>query len=196
MHVFRTTLLILTTLTGFGLTGCQQVIKTQTNASTLPTAPEESSNAFDLQGKIGVKTPQQSGSAFFTWAQQGDQFEIQLTGILGIGKTVIEGDASQVTLNSSKTGEITADNPEELLETATGWIAPITHIVDWVQARPATSEAQLTKDENQRISQIQEDSWQVALSYSDQAQLPNKLILKQALESGQENRITMVIQNR
>jgi outer membrane lipoprotein LolB len=34
------------------------------------------------------------------------------------------------------------------------------------------------------------------LSYNDSASLPNRLILKQALESGQENRITMLIQNR
>ena len=45
-------------------------------------------------------------------------------------------------------------------------------------------------------TQFLEAGWTVDLSYNDQAKLPNKLILKQALESGQENRITMVIQNR
>ena len=101
-----------------------------------------------------------------------------------------------MTLNSSKTGEITADSPEELLERATGWIAPIRHIVSWVQARPATTNAQINKDDFQRINQIQEDDWNVTLSYADQATLPNKLILKQQLEGGKENRITMVIHNR
>ena len=179
------------------MTGCQS-LKPVENIAPTPITPSLTTpeNEFALQGKIGVKTPKQSGSAFFTWTQHAEKFEIQLTGILGIGKTIIEGDANQVTLNSSKTGEITADSPEELLERATGWIAPIRHIVSWVQARPATTDAQINKDDFQRINQIQEDGWDVTLSYTDQATLPNKLILKQQLEGGKENRITMVIQNR
>ena len=149
-----------------------------------------------MQGKIGVKTPKQSGSAFFTWIQQQDEFDIELSGILGVGKTQISGTPGQVTLNSAKTGLIQAETPEELLERATGWQAPITHLVDWVQAKPATTQAKISKDENNRPIQFLEDGWTVDLSYNDQAQLPNKLILKQALETGQENRITMVIQNR
>ena len=122
--------------------------------------------------------------------------EIELSGILGVGKTQISGSSGQITLNSAKTGLISADTPEELLERATGWQAPITHLVDWVQAHPATAEAQVSRDEQQRPQQILEDGWTVNLTYNDNAILPNKLILKQALESNQENRITMIIQNR
>ncbi|AWD69303.1 MULTISPECIES: lipoprotein insertase outer membrane protein LolB [Acinetobacter] len=175
------------------LTGCQQIAQPKQPAtSAIPTAENE----FQLQGKIGVRTPQQSGSAFFTWAQQQEQFDIELTGILGVGKTQISGQPGQVSLNSAKTGLIKAATPEELLQRATGWQAPITHLVDWVQARPATSNAQLQKDDTQRISQIIEDGWTVDLSYAAQARLPNRLILKQTLGNGGENRITMVIQNR
>lgn len=175
------------------LTGCQQIAQPKLPATaSIPTAENE----FQLQGKIGVRTPQQTGSAFFTWAQQQEQFDIELTGILGVGKTQISGQPGQVTLNSAKTGLIQAATPEELLQRATGWQAPITHLVDWVQARPATTSAKLQKDDTQRISQIIEDGWIVDLSYAEQARLPNRLILKQTLGNGGENRITMVIQNR
>ena len=191
----------LTATLSLGFTGCQQVKKPIQPTQTLAAPSDDQttqkpSNQFNLSGKIGVKTPQQSGSAFYTWAQDQDNFDIQLSGILGIGKTIIEGRPGQVTLNSSKTGEITAETPEELLEQATGWVAPITHIIDWVQARPASKEAKIQKDTAQRISQIDEDGWIVDLTYNESATLPNKLILKQQLESGKENRITMVIQNR
>lgn len=176
----------------FALTGCQQYAK----APQPTTSQVQDAQNFSLEGKIGVKTPKQSGSAFYTWQQNNENFDIQLTGILGIGKTVIEGKSGQVTLNSAKTGEITAETPEELLERATGWVAPITHIVDWVQAKPATTTAKVDKDEQQRPTHIAEDGWTVDLSYNDAAALPNKLVLKQALEAGQENRITMIIQNR
>jgi outer membrane lipoprotein LolB len=95
------------------LTGCQHL----SQPNKIIASPQvQDENNFSLQGKIGVRTPQQSGSAFFTWVQQQDQFDIELTGILGVGKTQIEGKPGQVTLNSAKTGLITAATPEELLK--------------------------------------------------------------------------------
>lgn len=175
------------------LTGCQSLSQPN-KVMTSPQVQDE--NNFNLQGKIGVRTPQQSGSAFFTWVQQQDQFDIELTGILGVGKTQIEGKPGQVTLNSAKTGLITAATPEELLEKATGWQAPIMHLAYWIQAKPATQNAQVSKDEQNRLKQLIEDGWTVDFSYNDAQMLPNKLLLKQALAEGKENRITMVIQNR
>ncbi|NNH36416.1 outer membrane lipoprotein LolB [Acinetobacter sp. NIPH 2377] len=193
MRIFSKFSLILIATSTLVLTGCQRY--TQPQAPSVSQVPEAANN-FSLQGKIGVKTPGQSGSAFFTWVQQQDEFDIELSGILGVGKTQISGTPGQVTLNSAKTGLLQADTPEELLERATGWQAPITHLVDWVQAKPATTQAKISKDGQNRPIQFVEDGWTVDLSYNDQAQLPNKLILKQTFESGQENRITMVIQNR
>ena len=191
MRAFQQCSLVLLSLSVF-LTGCQSY--TQPNPKQ--TALVEADNQFYLQGKIGIRTPQQSGSAFFTWTQQQEQFDLELTGILGVGKTQISGQAGQVTLNSAKTGLIEANSAEELLERATGWQAPITHLVDWVQARPATRDAEVSKDEQGRILQILEDGWIVDLSYNAAANLPNRLILKQSFENGSANRITMVIQNR
>ena len=175
------------------LTGCQHL--SQPN-KVIASPQVQDENNFSLQGKIGVRTPQQSGSAFFTWVQQQDQFDIELTGILGVGKTQIEGKPGEVTLNSAKTGLITAETPEELLEKATGWQAPIMHLAYWVQAKPATQNAQISKDESNRLKQLVEDGWTVDFSYNDAQPLPNKLLLKQALADNKENRITMVIQDR
>ena len=69
--------------TALFLTGCQQMINPQK-----PVTPSvQADNQFQLQGKIGVRTPQQTGSAFFTWVQQQEEFDIELSGILGVGKT-------------------------------------------------------------------------------------------------------------
>jgi outer membrane lipoprotein LolB len=181
--------LLLTSLT---LTACQPFTQPQLK----PSPQLQNSQNFSLQGKIGIRTPQQSGSAFYTWVQQNDQFEIELSGILGIGKTQISGEKNgQVTLNNSQTGLIRAASPEELLKRATGWDAPITYLMDWIQAKPATQHAQVSKNEQQQISQIIEAGWTVDLSYN-QSVFPNRLVLKQMLENGQENRITMLIQDR
>lgn len=182
----------------FMLSGCQLITQQPTLSSQQLESGQQASpsNQFSLQGKIGVRTPEQSGSAYYTWVQNQADFNIQLNGILGMGKTIIEGQNGQVSLNSAKTGLISAESPEELLEQATGWVAPITALVDWVQARPATPQAKLQKDSSQRISQIVEEGWTVELSYQDQAQLPNKLVLVQQLDADQQNRVTLLIQNR
>lgn len=188
----KVSFILFSSISALTLSACQS-LQTQP-PSTQPTT--QGLNQFNLQGKIGVKTPQQSGSAFFTWEQNQEQFDIELSGILGVGKTQITGQPGQVSLNSAKTGRITAASPEELLEQATGWRTPITNLVHWVQAKPASLKAELQKDQQQRIQQIIEDGWTVNLSYNQAATLPNKLILQQQLETGQENRITMIIQNR
>lgn len=191
LKLFKIFFILSSSIGAVALTGCQG-ITTKPPVSSAPQSP----NQFSLQGKIGVKSPQQSGSAFFVWEQNEDQFDIELSGILGIGKTQISGQPGQVSLNSAKTGLITAKTPEELLERATGWQAPITHLIHWIQAKPATLQAQFEKDQQQRITQINEDGWNIQLSYNETAQLPNRLILQQQLEAGKENRITMFIQNR
>lgn len=213
MHFFSTSSLSLVIASTLLLSACQSYVKPPAAVSINPENPEiatsntATTNAnsdnpaiterqFQLQGKIGVRTPQQSGSAFFTWIQQQEQFNLELTGILGLGKTQIFGQPGKVTLNSAKTGLIEAETPEELLERATGWQAPITHLVDWVQGRSVSTDAKTVSDTQQRLQHIEEAGWQVDLSYNGQAILPNRLILKQALDNAAENRITMIIQNR
>lgn len=181
------------------LSGCQQITP-KTNELT---QNSQAKIQFSLNGKIGVRSAQQSGSAFFTWDQQDENFAIELTGILGLGKTQIEGKPGQVTLNSAKTGEISASSAEELLYRATGWQAPISHLIHWTQARPASINAQITRDASGRMLQLIEDGWQVDLSYAANSSLPNKLIMLQlqpslndSNASNIQNRITMLIQNR
>lgn len=175
------------------LTGCQHLNQPH---KTIVSSQIQDENHFYLQGKIGVHTPYQSGSAFFTWIQRPDQFNIELSGALGIGKTQIKGQSGQVTLTSAKTGEITATSAEELLEKATGWHAPVQYLTYWVQAKPATSKAKIQMDQDQRIQHLTEAGWNVDFSYPNAQHLPNKLVIKQVLADDQENRITMVIQNR
>ena len=48
---------------------------------------------------------------------------------------------------------------EELLEKATGWQAPIMHLACGYKAKPATQNAQISKDEHNRLKQLIEDGW-------------------------------------
>lgn len=172
------------------LAGCQTVRTPSQPAITQ--APQ--SQDFNISGKIGVRTPQQSGSAFYRWVQQGERFSINLSGALGIGQTTIQGRPGQVTLDSARTGTLQAATPEELLLKATGWRAPITHVRDWVNGRASAAQASTQRDETGRLTRIQEDGWSAQLSYAGTgASLPERLVITD--DSGQ-NRIILTIQNR
>lgn len=179
------------------IVGCQTTPK----APTLPTSPPQQQpntetapvQQFQITGKIGVRTPQQNGSAFYGWTQNGEHFAIDLTGAMGIGQTSIRGTPGHVTLTSSKTGTIEAETPEELLFQATKWEAPITYLISWINAQPAQTQAIITHDTEQRLHTIQEGGWLATLSYQAQEKLPNKLVL---VDDAQQNRVTLTIQTR
>ena len=147
------------------------------------TAPQ----GFTLTGKIGVKTPQQSGSAFYAWAQTGDRFAIDLSGALGIGQTHIEGVQGHVTLDNSTTGHLEAQAPETLLKQATGWDAPISSLRYWVMGVPAATPDAVSRDNIGRLQTLTEQGWHVRFEYSDAVGVrPQKLVLTQPSQPPQQ----------
>lgn len=193
-QVFRLSAAVLVGCISLGLSGCQKTLKSPILSTPLP-SQEMVKTQFSIAGKIGVRTPQQNGSAFYAWTQVNHYFAIDLTGALGIGQTRIEGIPGKVTLTSAKTGTLQAASPEELLQQATGWQAPISYLVLWVQGKPASGSAQAQYDEQQRLKTLTEGGWQVQLSYDNADPLPQKLVMIQTLPQG-ENRVTLTIQSR
>lgn len=175
------------------LGGCQHIQHAPELTQTPAPSTAQHEQKFQITGKIGVRTPQQNGSAFYGWTQQGEHFAIDLTGAMGIGQTSIRGVPGNVTLISSKTGTLQAETPEELLFKATQWEAPITYLVAWINAQPAKPNAMIHHDEQMRLSSIKEAGWHATLSYKDSETLPNKLVL---IDDAEQNRVTLTIQTR
>ena len=188
-------------LISVGMTGCQQWVKP--NAPSVAPPPNAIPTQFQLTGKIGVRTPQQSGSAFYAWAQEDQRFAIELSGALGIGQTRIEGGNGKFSLDNSNTGYLEADSAEALLQRATGWQAPISQLPRWVMGVAIAADSPATYDEQQRLATLSEQGWQVRFDYLDASQptRPSRLIMTQPLvdQTGQaagENRVTLTIQTR
>ena len=150
---------------------------------------------FNITGKIGVTTPAsdssgaQGGSAFYAWGQQDDRFAIELIGALGIGKTNIEYDGQTATLVSEKTGTLTADDPEELLQKATGWQAPISQMPYWISGRPAPSDSAPKLDAQNRLISSVNGEWTASFTYKGSDKRPSKISAVQP----QGNKVVMTI---
>lgn len=156
------------------------VVNTQT-ATVLSTTPEPAAAStrpgaqFTINGKIGMTTPQQAGSAFYIWTQQGQNFAIEIAGAMNAGQTKISYNGQSATLTNEK-GTINAATPEELLLRATGWQAPISQLPYWIQGQPAPSDANGKKDSTNRLVSAQNGDWTATFSYSNSNdKLPSRL---------------------
>ncbi|WP_186475245.1 lipoprotein insertase outer membrane protein LolB [Psychrobacter sp. KCTC 72983] len=180
--------------------GCQS-LKTA-NATNQPTTMQAQNadqpkklESFNITGKIGVTIPAndtsgtQGGSAFYAWGQENDRFAIELIGALGIGKTNIEYNGQTATLVSEKTGTLTADDPEELLQKATGWQAPISQMPYWISGRPAPSDSAPQLDAQNRLIRSVNGDWSASFTYKGNDKLPSKISAVQP----QGNKVVMTI---
>ncbi|MGP4787854.1 lipoprotein insertase outer membrane protein LolB [Psychrobacter sp. 1Y11] len=171
--------------------GCQSIPSSQASATTTPTLQAQKLESFTINGKIGVTMPSapsstadsnagtQGGSAFYTWGQEDNRFAIELMGALGIGKTNIEYDGQTATLVSEKTGSLSAEDPEALLQKATGWQAPISQMPYWISGRSAPSDTAPQMDNQNRLVSSVNGNWSAKFAYDGNEKLPNKIIATQ-----------------
>lgn len=124
---------------------------------------------WQIDGKVGIRSSKDSGSATLFWLQQLDYYDIRLSGPLGRGATRIIGKPGDVTIEIAGQGRFSAATPEELLEQQIGWSLPVSHLVWWVKGLPApNSQSRITLDAHSRLQKLQQDGWTIDyLEYAD-----------------------------
>lgn len=133
--------------------------------STLPSAGTNNQikNNWTLSGKIGVTTPDERVAGFIRWQQQDDNFDIYVSGPLNAGSTHIQGNLNKITLkHGGKT--ISGVNPQQLIYQQLGWHFPLQNLPFWLQGKTSPHSQAKTTSENDTLTQILQDNWQVDLS--------------------------------
>jgi outer membrane lipoprotein LolB len=155
-------------------------------------ATVEPIQSWILQGKIGVRSPQESGSGTLMWIQQKDNYDIRISGPLGRGATRLQGNQQGVVLDMAGQPTTQARSAEALLEQQTGWRLPVEHLLWWVRGLPAPdSPSRLQLDPQSRLARLAQAGW--TLEYS-RYQKVNGLQLPQRLQLSADNiLLTLVI---
>lgn len=147
-----------------------------------------------LQGKLGLRSEQESGSGTLWWQQADRTYDIRLSGPLGRGATRIQGEPSGVTLEMAGHPPYRAESAEDLLEQQIGWRLPVEHLLWWVRGLPDPDRpSRLQLDADSRAARIAQAGWTVEYSRYQQVgdvQLPQRLQL-----SGHDILLTLVITN-
>jgi outer membrane lipoprotein LolB len=119
--------------------GCAQQPARETADWTAHQDAVSARATWDLQGKIGLRSPGRSGSAFLSWNQQGESYRLVLSGALGLGRLVLEGDASGVSWQGKDGKPRHHPDPAVMIAEAWGWTVPVNALRYWVRGIPDPS---------------------------------------------------------
>lgn len=135
-------------------------------------AQVESINNWQAIGKLGIKVPNDGGSANLHWQQQSHDYQIDLNGPFGQGKMIIEGKSGSVTLTEAGKAPQTAKTAEELIHKNTGWNIPVTQLAFWVRGLPAPDSKISHFEPNALglIGELQQAGWKI--TYGDYVNAP------------------------
>lgn len=116
--------------------------------------------SWQINGKIAVQTPKQSGSATVNWVQRASQFNISMMGPLGAGSLKLYGRPGFVTLQTSDGKTFTDKNPEHLLAKGWGYNLPLSNLNYWIRGLPSPNLAMSTHfDSYGRLSTLIQQGW-------------------------------------
>lgn len=139
---------------------------------------------WELNGKLGIRTSEESGSASVKWAQQLADYQINLSGPLGQKRMIITGTPGKVRLEQTGSEPLEARNAEVLIKKAAGWTLPVAQLTYWIRGVPAPKQriTHLQQNESGLIAQLQQGGWSITYnnyknySHSDQTfSLPGKI---------------------
>ncbi len=151
---------------------------------------------WELQGKLAVRQPEDSGSAVINqWRQVDEQYHLLLSSaFLGMGRTELQGMPGFLTLTTSD-GEIyRSSDPQSLVEAATGWQFPLDSLTWWIRGLPAPEgDFELLFDQQDQLAAIRQQGWDIRFDrwnrfIDDYPELPARIT---ALKG--ERRIRLVI---
>lgn len=151
-------------------------------------------DAWQINGKVGIRAPKDSGSGTLFWLQRQDYYDIRLSGPLGRGAARLTGRPGEIQLEVANQGRYQAASPEQLLQDQLGLNLPVSHLLWWIRGLPSPdSKSRLNLDAQSHLAQLSQDGWYVEyLSYAEQNGfwLPERIKL-----SGFDLQVTLVIKD-
>ncbi len=120
---------------------------------------------WQLEGKLAVRSPQQSESARVQWLQDADSFDIHLSGPAGLKATHIYGMPGGVRFEQGERRE-SAGSAEVLSERLIGWPLPATEMTWWLRGLPAGNHPPdaIRYDTEGWLAELEQGDWTIHFS--------------------------------
>jgi outer membrane lipoprotein LolB len=186
MRMFnRINIILLSTL--MILNGCQLTPPADTTPTIAHSWEEQQHNLspliyWNIAGKLGIKTKDESHSTLINWQQQKDRYAIAITSPLGTSVAHIDSNGRTVTLTLSEDEIYKANSLDDLLWNQLGWWLPADHLFYWIRGLPAPTVIDHQQlNEQHQLVQLKQSGWKIDyLDYmtADGFSLPKKIVLE------------------
>ncbi|NWN83808.1 MAG: outer membrane lipoprotein LolB [Halomonas sp.] len=151
----------------------------------------ESLDTWQIAGKAGLRTPEDSTSANLDWSQYPHYYRLLISGPFGSGRSTLEGREGRFSMTTSE-GRFEAETPEALMEQQLGWSLPLGALADWVRGLPGEgSDYRLEEDALGFPARITQAGWEIDYrdwTYTDRLWLPRRLVMHYG-----DLRVTLVV---
>lgn len=149
------------------LTACTTTQKPMDNASwRMQRQKLDSITNWSVSGKLAIITPEKKGSARIRWQQHGEDFDLNLTSVIGTRIMEMHKNGQQVLIVDDKGRQYYGTKPEELVYRLTGWQMPVTQLPIWIKGLPGDSDYDISPDG--QLKSIKSQNWQMDYqSYQD-----------------------------
>ena len=127
---------------------------------------------WQLAGRLGVSTGNDSGSGSLQWKQDGAAFRFSVHAPV-TGKTwVLTGDPHHAVLEGLRDRPVEGDDAAALLERELGWHVPVAELAAWVRGARASGEATVEFREDGLPATIVQDGWKIEYPDYDTSTTP------------------------
>lgn len=165
------------------LAGCE-TLPPMTDLSPITVADARQATAWELQGKLAIKTPDDKLSANIYWRHSEDRDELTLTTMLGTTVLTLNSTPNSAHLHIDGK-DFRDDNAQRLLERVSGWSIPLADLPLWITGQIGPNDQVIVRDSQGKPKQLTNTQtpppWQVAfLSWQSQsgASVPHQLKLE------------------
>lgn len=165
------------------LAGCE-TLPPMTDLSPITVTDARQASAWELQGKLAIKTPDDKLSANIYWRHSEDRDELTLTTMLGTTVLTLNSTPNSAHLHIDGK-DFRDDNAQRLLERVSGWSIPLADLPLWITGQVGPNDQVIARDSQGKPKQLTNTQtpppWQVAfLSWQSQsgASVPHQLKLE------------------
>jgi outer membrane lipoprotein LolB len=116
---------------------------------------------WELQGRVALRMEDEGWHGGLYWRQQGDAYQIRISGPFGQGGIRLDGERGRVRFQQGE--RITrATDAQALMQQELGWSLPLEGLDHWVRGVPRRpDQARLAFDAEGRLARLEEAGWVV-----------------------------------
>lgn len=148
---------------------------------------------WQLSGRISVQTGEEAAHGHLQWRQEGNRYDIRISGPFGSGTVRLAGDTSDAALWLDGQEPIHSTDPEALLYRQTGWWIPVDALRYWMVGLPDPNlESDRKLDEFGRLETLRQAGWEIRfLDYEKRngLELPGRVFVAKG-----EGKVRVVVQ--